>query len=109
MILIVDDHRLYVEINEAAVAAIGEPRHKILGRRIEEFFGADDRPVTTIWPKFLNSTEQIGICQLKRDRTRYLYRARANFVPGLHVSILRPLSVLDASQVQLTSDDDWEP
>jgi PAS domain-containing protein len=92
VILVADDDRRFVAVNEAAADLLGLPRSKIVGRRIEEFFSeARGEAIPAAWDSFLSEGLQCGICELKGPgrRRRFEYRAKANFAPGLHLSVLR--------------------
>lgn len=91
VILVADDERRYVDLNRAASQALGLPREAIIGRRVEEFFLEPDRePIDVAWLRFLSDGEQFGVVQLRNGAgSIFEYRAKANFVPGLHVSVLR--------------------
>lgn len=91
VILVADDDRRFVELNQAAVDLLGLPRNQIVGRRIEEFFReARAQTVPEAWASFISDGVQRGTCELisGNKRLRFEYRAKANFVPGLHVSVL---------------------
>jgi PAS domain-containing protein len=94
VILVADDNRQLVEVNEAAAEAFGLPRRAIVGRRIDEFFAmADGDAVPAAWNDFVSQGVQSGICEtrvLGRPR-RFEFRSKANFEPGLHLSILREI------------------
>lgn len=95
LILVADDARRLVDFNRAAAATFGLPRDEVVGRRIEDFFSeAQGEPVSTAWSAFVAEGVQSGVCELVlgNHRRRFEYRARANFAPGLHLSVLRELS-----------------
>jgi PAS domain-containing protein len=88
--LIADDDRRYVDVNRAATEALGVEREGIIGQRIDEFFAiAPDLLVPTAWDDFVSSKDQFGVCELLSTGVKFEYRARANFLPGLHISLLR--------------------
>ena len=95
-VLIVDDQRRYVEANPAACELFGLAAEQLLGRRIEEF--VDDvrgMEVGTAWQQFQASGVQRGECRLRRadGSVRHLeFNAKADFAPGLHLSILRDVT-----------------
>ncbi len=94
LILVADDDRRFVSVNRAAVEVIGLPREQILGRRIEEFFSeARGEAVPAAWSGFIADGEQSGVCVLNATSPprKFVYRAKAHFVPGLHVSVLREM------------------
>ena len=92
VILVADDDRCFVDVNEAAADILGLPRSEIVGRRIDEFFSqARGEAIPVAWKSFVAEGVQCGICELKAPgRMRsFEYRAKANFAPGLHLSVLR--------------------
>jgi len=92
VILVADDHRRFVEVNEAAASILGLPRSQIVGRSIDEFFSlSHDEAVPAAWDRFVAEGVQCGFCELKTPgrRRRFEYRAKANFASGLHLSVLR--------------------
>jgi PAS domain-containing protein len=96
IIFVADDERRYVDMNQAAADALGLPREAVIGRSIDDFFSeARAQPVPLASERFLSDSEQHGICKLRnREDALFEYRAKANFVPGLHVSVLRPVAAL---------------
>jgi len=94
-VLIADDNRRYVDVNPAACELIGRPREEIIGHDIAEFFEMDEEAVPSAWNSFVSEGAQVGICRVQRPdgSVRYAsFQARANFVPGLHLSILRDVT-----------------
>jgi len=91
VILVADDNRRYVDVNEAAAQVLGLPREEIIGRCVDDFFGqARGESVPEAWEAFIGDGVQAGICELiAPPRRRFAYRAKANFAPGFHLSILR--------------------
>ena len=91
--LIADDERRYVEVNHAATKALKLARQQIIGQRIDDLFAiAPDIPVSSAWREFVSATGQCGTCELLSTGVRFLYRARTNILPGLHLSLLRPVN-----------------
>jgi|SRR5271165_4294424 len=94
IILIANNDRRYVDVNDAAAELLGLPRDQIVGRQIDEFFSeARGEPIPAAWENFVSDGVQAGICELRgsaRGR-KFDYRAKANFAPGLHLSVLREL------------------
>jgi PAS domain-containing protein len=91
VILVADDNRRFVDVNEAAASALGLPRDEIVGRRIDEFFTLREETIPTAWARFVTEGVQCGFCELKAPgrRRRFEYRAKANFAAGLHLGVLR--------------------
>lgn len=94
IILVANDERCFISVNQAAADLLGLPQSEILGRRIEEFFMVSGEWVKEAWDDFITNGNQRGICKLKGigGERRFEYRAQANFAPGLHLSVLRELS-----------------
>ena len=95
VILVANDERQYVDVNDAAAAVLGLPRSEIVGRRVDEFFfEVQGKPITEAWAGFIADGVQRGICELNvgGNRRRFEYLAKANFAPGLHLSVLRELN-----------------
>lgn len=95
-VLIADDTRTYVDANPAAAELIGIERGKIIGHQVEEFFEMEaDRIVPEAWTHFQKEGAQAGVCRVHRPdgAVRYAgFRAKANFWPGLHLSVLRDIT-----------------
>lgn len=90
--LVADNERRYVEVNRKAVETLGVARGDMIGRRIDEFFViAPDISVSTAWDEFGASSFQLGVCEWSATGARFRYRAWADFLPGLHLSWLRPV------------------
>jgi PAS domain-containing protein len=95
VILVADDDRQYVAVNEAAAEAFGLPRGEIVGRRIDEFFTtAAGETIPADWSDFLAAGTQRGIWEMHAPgrQRKFDYRSKANFSPGLHLSILREMT-----------------
>lgn len=93
MIVVTDDSRRFVDVNDAAASIIGLPRGEIVGRSIDEFFSLSEETIPAAWARFVSEGVQSGYCELKAPGglRRFEYRARANFAAGLHLSVLREL------------------
>ena len=94
IILVANDDRRFVSVNQAAAELLGLQQSEILGRRIEDFFSLSGvERVKAAWDDFIADGIQHGICELKGigRKRRFEYRAKANFAPGLHLSVLREL------------------
>jgi integrase/recombinase XerD len=95
LIMVADNERRFVSMNRAAAEALGLPREQALGRRIDEFFSeARGETVPAAWNGFIADGEQSGVCELTAAdmRRKFVYRAKAHFVPGFHLSVLRELT-----------------
>jgi PAS domain-containing protein len=95
LILVADDDRRFVEVNEAAADAFGLPRGEIVGRRIDDFFANPaGKTMPAAWSDFVARGVYSGPCETKvpgRSR-KFDIRSKANFEPGLHLSVLREVS-----------------
>jgi PAS domain-containing protein len=92
IILIVDDDRRFVDMNEAAADILGLPRNELVGRRVDDFFSLPlGEPIPAAWNSFISKGVQCGICEVRAagPPRRFEYRAKANFAAGLHLSVLR--------------------
>lgn len=100
-ILIADDGGQYVDANPAACALFGMGREKLLGKSVADFVRPElAENVKTGWGRFLVDGKSEGEFELLRpDGTvRYLnFKAAANILPGMHLSILR-----DATEQKLS-------
>ncbi|WP_017307018.1 PAS domain-containing sensor histidine kinase [Spirulina subsalsa] len=94
-ILIADDQGQYRAANPAACQLLKMPPYDLIGRSIGDF-ATQDFNFKQVWQKFLNQGEAQGEFFLIRDdgeiRT-VQYRATAHFLPHLHLSILRDITV----------------
>jgi PAS domain S-box-containing protein len=95
-VLIADNERRYVNANPAACDLLKMTRHEIVGRRIDDFSSPDVRGLAeNSWQALLEQGEQQGEWRilLPDGTTRDVeFRARAHFVPGFHLSILRDVT-----------------
>lgn len=91
-VLITDRHSRYVGANPAATALTGYSRRELLTLGIWNLApAADERDVDRLWRGFLQTREQLGEFRLRRKSGRIVtarYVARANLLPGIHVSVL---------------------
>lgn len=95
-VLIADDSRRYVDVNPAAGELIGVGREQIIGHSIEEFFELESETVIPeAWTRFQQAGTQMGVCRVHRPDGALKYasfRAKANFWPGMHLSVLRDIT-----------------
>lgn len=95
-ILIADDNGFYIDANPAACELFGCPREQLIGRHLTEFaeVGACQQ-ARGQWRQFRRDQEQQGEFTIRRadGELRVLeFRAKANFLPGQHMSILRDIT-----------------
>src|ERR1051326_8784112 len=95
-VVVTDGDRRYVDANEAAAALFGVRREALIGLRVDDFVvGTDHGGVIGAWQRFLADGEQQGEVTFARpngDIRVAEYSARANFVPGRHLSIMRDVT-----------------
>ena len=95
-ILIADDAGRYVDANPAASTLLGLSREEILARGVAGVTPPESaKEVAGAWKAFLHDGQSQGTITLVRgDGTRVEaeFAARAHFVPGRHVSVLRDVT-----------------
>lgn len=109
--MLVDDDRYYVHVNEAACAMLGARPEDILGKRIEDFSAPGFRDqAPAMFAEFLRVKSLSGdytLIDLKGNEVPCSYSASANVVPGLHLSILIPMNQVDP-ELDLSGDAETE-
>jgi two-component system cell cycle sensor histidine kinase/response regulator CckA len=99
--LIAGDDRRWITGNEAAAQLLGIEQEEIPGRRIEEFAGGTPEQVEGAWQAFLLDGAAAGSFAIRRPdgETREVeYTARAHFMPGRHLSVLRDVTDREQSR-----------
>jgi PAS domain S-box-containing protein len=95
-ILIASDTGEYVAANDAACELFGVSLDELLGAKVEDFVKPGEvRQTRLAWEAFLEQGEQGGEFSLYRSNgeTRDLeFKAKAGFVPGRHLSVLRDVT-----------------
>lgn len=96
VMLVVDDRGRYLDVNPAAVEALGFSREEILQTTIAElFFPGADGDFDAAWQDFLARGRMRGeIAYRHPDGTQktFDFCATANVVPGQHLSVLRDVT-----------------
>lgn len=94
--LVADDLGNYVDANMAACELFGISKEELLNSKLADFVEPGREPEARhAWQVFLEQGEQKGVFRLyRRDETvRELeYMAKANFLPGRHLSVLRDIT-----------------
>jgi PAS domain S-box-containing protein len=81
--LLADDDRRYIDVNDAAVELLGMPREQLCALRIDDIVADELREgLEAQWATFLERGNMTG-----RD-IEFQYSATANVLPGRHLSIL---------------------
>jgi PAS domain S-box-containing protein len=93
---VAEDDGRFTEVNPAACALLGYEREQLLSMNLEEVVAERHRDqAMETWRGFIAAGMQRGEIQLeRRDGAEVLaeYSARANFVPGQHLAILRDVT-----------------
>jgi PAS domain S-box-containing protein len=94
--IVQDDRRRFVDANQAACDLFELPRESLIGKRSDDFSPPPPgRTMDQAWSDFLERGEASGQVPLVHgDGSRIMveYRARANIVPGRHLSVFRDVS-----------------
>lgn len=93
-ILILDDRAVCLEANPAALSLLGADQDELVGHSMEQFFGGDGE-FQRNWSRFLDRTYEHRETRVSRGdgQTAFVeYTAKANFLPGRHVAVLRDIS-----------------
>jgi PAS domain S-box-containing protein len=95
-ILIASDTGEYVGANDAACELFGVALHELLGAKVEDFARPEEVHQTRLaWQAFLEQGEQEGEFPLYRpdgEMRNLEFRAKAGFMPGRHLSVLRDVT-----------------
>jgi formate hydrogenlyase transcriptional activator len=102
-ILIADSDRTYLDANSGAGRLLGQPRDKIVGRKIDDFAEPSFRPrIEQLWRDFLEQGEQEGTLPLlgPDGSVREVdYTAKGNVLPVRHLFVLQ-----DKAQKKIDED-----
>ncbi|MBW3623350.1 MAG: PAS domain S-box protein [Armatimonadetes bacterium] len=109
-ILIADDAGAYVDANPAATELFGVPYEQLLGMNVADFAPPEQAgTVRAMWEQFLREGEQSGEFPLLRpdgSHRRLEFRAKANFLPGLHLSVVRDVTLRKEMEEALRSSEE---
>ena len=98
-VLVADDQRRYVTANPAACRLLGRTREELLASRVGDFVPeARRKEVDAQWRGFLRDGSQSGVFEfeLPDGETRSVhFKAIANFVPGMHFSLITAAPIAD--------------
>jgi PAS domain S-box-containing protein len=107
-ILILDDHEICLEANPAALALFGTDRDGLVGQPIEKFY-ASEGDFRSAWNRFLDRTREHGDTRISRgdgERIFAEYTAKADFLPGQHVVVLRDVSRRKQAETALRESEE---
>src|SRR5918997_6990310 len=89
--LLAGDNRCYLAANSAACELLGRSAAELTALQVDDLVAPDTRPaVPALWREFLRSGSQAGEIELRRadgSMVAVSYRATANIVPGLHLTV----------------------
>ena len=95
-ILIANDDREYLDANPAACTLLGIARDELLGSKLEDFVPEAERETSrAAWREFLRYGRMEGEFRLRRADGQIRiaeFKAKANFLPGRHLSVLRDVT-----------------
>ncbi len=107
-ILILNDRGTCLEANPAALHLLGAQRNELVGHSIQKFHS----PVADFehaWKRFLDRKDEHGEAQLLRQDGGEVfieYTAKANYLPGRHVAVLRDISLRKQAEAALRASDE---
>jgi hypothetical protein len=93
--VITDDGSRVVDINPAGCELVGLSREEILGRDSWEVLGSSPALSNSRWDAFLDAGRLAGAWTIRRhdgEERRAEFTAVADFIPGLHLTVLRDVT-----------------
>jgi PAS domain S-box-containing protein len=109
-VLVATDDRAYVDANPAACELFGMSREELLGSCLEDFVPEGQRGAAQeAWGAFIERGYMDGEFVLRRaDGTLRVaeFRARAGFLPGQHLSVLRDVTDCMRAEEELRKSEE---
>lgn len=94
--LIADNSGRYIDANPAACELLGLSKAELLTKSVNDIYEPAQQALTEqMWKEFLEKGEQTGEFQIAHPDGQIReveYGARANFLPGYHLSVLRDIT-----------------
>jgi len=107
-IVILDDRGVCLEANPAALNLFGVDHHNLVGEPIEKFYaGAGE--FKDNWNRFLDRRHEHREAQVLRGDGKTIfveYTARAHYLPGRHVAVLRDISRRKLAEAALRESEE---
>jgi PAS domain S-box-containing protein len=94
-ILVADDEQNYIDANPAACKLLGYKKNELLKKQIKDIVHLPVELKEELWDDFVEKRTQVNLICLKRKDGEILeaeYAAVANFMPGMHMSIIRDVT-----------------
>ena len=108
-ILLADDDRRYVEVNDAACELLGRTREELLALRVDDVF--PEAAASALWEQFLVEGTRRGEQEIRRPdgEVRHVeFVSRANVLPGIHLSVKRDVTTRRRLEEQLRESQKLE-
>ena len=95
-IVIVDDGGRFVDANPASLELFGVARRDLLARRVGDFTVPEGRrALPGVWRRFLDQGSlelEVEIVRADGDRRHVELTAKASFLPGRHIAVIRDVT-----------------
>ncbi|WP_233258754.1 bifunctional diguanylate cyclase/phosphodiesterase [[Phormidium] sp. ETS-05] len=102
--IIFNDEGRYIGINQAACTLFGWSKEELLGQLLTDFIDTTSSDFQSCWSSFHTKGKATGELKIvRRDGTErdVVYSATANFIPGLHLSVLHDITDRKRAEEQL--------